>query len=179
MQRSWVGWPEVPLWGCSGTGPGWWTQTPPPQPVAFHDHGLTQDPQHTATGQVSKERLVLDQWERGTQPIPHPRRSARHASRVRSQARRHCGRSSPLQPRVGGTAKADNRLSVIATERDDGRRGRGRVGAPRVGGTMGDSGPGERRRTRTCLSSAGSGGVGGRVGVRARAGGRGKDRDTR
>lgn len=43
---------------------------PLPQPVAFHDHGLPQDPQHTATGQVSKEPRALDQWEGAPGPSP-------------------------------------------------------------------------------------------------------------
>lgn len=43
---------------------------------------------------------------------------------------RHGAHSSPLLPQGGSTAQADNRLSVIATGRGDGRRGRGRAGAP-------------------------------------------------
>lgn len=100
MQRSWVGWPEQPptlsVWGRSGTALAA-GHRPLPPPLAFHDQGLPQDPQHAVSGQFNKERPALDQWEGapGPSPIgegPTPRKPG---SGSRTPARRRLRPAAP------------------------------------------------------------------------------------
>lgn len=159
--------PGLSVWGHSGSA-RLLVADPSPRPWPSMTRGSLRSPPPAVSGQFNKERPAPDQWEAAPGPSPIGQGPTRRKPGSGSRTA-HGAPAAPQRP--GGR-------SAVATGRDGGGRGRGRAGRRGAVGTMGGSGPGERRRTRTCLSSAGAGRVGGRVGVQGRPAG-GRETETR